>query len=235
MISKDSLTTTYENLFDKLNIADGIAPLIMRLILGPVMIVAGYNKLGMSSDDASGLDVLLADPNIVAWFGNSEWGLGLPFPELMGFLAGWAEFGGGWLILLGLLTRFAAIPLMFTMIIAATSVHWDNGWYAVAPSNANTSPTLFFQWMGSEAAEKSAKNSQEVAERMEVVRSLVNDSRNPDWLKAKGNPGDPQQRHRIFCDLLCDAAIAVFQWWRTLYQHRLVAQANGGLDNLSSA
>ncbi len=27
--------------------------------------------------------------------------------------------------------RWFALPLMFTMIVAATTVHWDNGWQAM--------------------------------------------------------------------------------------------------------
>ena len=44
-----------------------------------------------------------------------------------GFLAGSAEFFGGLFILLGLLTRPAAVALAFTMVIAIFSVHYENG------------------------------------------------------------------------------------------------------------
>ena len=37
-----------------------------------------------------------------AWFGNPEWGLGLPFPTLLAWLAGLSEAGGAILLLLGL-------------------------------------------------------------------------------------------------------------------------------------
>lgn len=187
MLTKDKLTTTYENIFAKVSFAEGIAPLLMRLILAPVMIVAGYNKLGMSNPEAGFIDSLLPDPNVVAWFGNPDWGLGLPVPDLMAFLAAWAEFGGGWFLLFGLLTRFVAIPLMITMVVAATTVHIDNGWFAVAPSNGSTSSALFFDWMGFEQGKASVANGAEVKERLDVVRSMVDDSRNPEWLKAQGN------------------------------------------------
>ncbi len=187
ILTKDKLTSTYENIFTKVGLADGLAPLLFRLILAPVMIIAGYNKLGMSNPEASFGESLLADPNVVSWFGNPDWGLGLPFPDLLAFLAAWAEFGGGWLLIFGLLTRFAVIPLMVTMIVAMTSVHWDNGWFAVAPSSGSTSSALFFDWVGFEQGKLSIENSAEVKERLDVVRSMVDDSRNPDWLKAKGN------------------------------------------------
>lgn len=184
---KDKLTNLYENLFERIKVFDGLVPLFIRLIVAPVMIIAGYNKLGMSSPDVTFIQSLLADPNVVGWFGNSEWGLGLPFPDLLAFLAGWSEFLGGWFLLLGLLTRIVAIPLMFTMLIAATSVHWDNGWYSVAPSNSTTSPTLFFQWMGFEQAEQSAQNSVGVKQRLNEVKHLIKNSENPDWVTEKGS------------------------------------------------
>jgi putative oxidoreductase len=184
---KDKLTNLYENLFERIKIADGLVPLFIRLIVAPVMIIAGYNKLGMSSEDVTFIQSILADPNVVSWFGNSEWGLGLPFPDLLAFLAGWSEFLGGWFLLLGLLTRIVAIPLMFTMIIAATSVHWDNGWYSVAPSNSATSATLFFQWLGFEQAEQSAQNSVGVKQRLTEVKHLIKNSENPDWVGEKGS------------------------------------------------
>jgi putative oxidoreductase len=187
MITKDKITNLYENLVSKLSLADGFAPLIMRLIVAPVMIVAGYTKLGLSNPEATFGERLLADPNVVAWFGNADWGLGLPFPDVLAFLAGWSEFLGGWFLVFGLLTRFVAIPLMVTMIVAATSVHWNNGWSAIASSDASTSSVQFFDWVGFDSAKASLDESAEVKERLEVIRSMVNDSRNPTWLKAKGN------------------------------------------------
>jgi len=106
---------------------------MIRVYLAPIFIIAGYNKLGLADPDITGLMSLLANPNIVEWFGNSEWGLGLPFPALLANLAAWSEFLGGWFLLFGLLTRLVSIPLMFTMIIAMTTVHADNGWFAITP------------------------------------------------------------------------------------------------------
>ena len=67
----------------------------------------------------------------MSWFGNPDWGLGLPLPDLLAFLAGWTELLGGWFLLFGILTRIISVPLMLTMIIAATTAHWDNGWHAL--------------------------------------------------------------------------------------------------------
>lgn len=187
MITIDKATNAYEGIFDKLNPFDGLGPLFIRLIIAPVMIVAGYNKLRLSDDSAGFPEMLLANPDMVSWFGNADWGLGLPFPELLACLAGWTEFLGGWCILIGLLTRLWSIPLLFTMFIAATSVHWDNGWYAVAPSDASTSPTLFFQWLGFDSANASAENAAEVKKRLSNIRQMVEDSENSSWLTEKGN------------------------------------------------
>ena len=69
-----TITTKYQQVIASSQVADGIAPLLMRLYLAPVMLQAGWNKV-------------TAFPDIVAWFGNTEWGLGLPFPTLMAGLA----------------------------------------------------------------------------------------------------------------------------------------------------
>ncbi|GEA52126.1 oxidoreductase [Vibrio inusitatus NBRC 102082] len=61
--------------------------------------------------------------------GTGQWmdsiGLGPGF--LMALLAGSAEFFGGLAILIGLLTRPAALILAFTMMVAILSVHFENG------------------------------------------------------------------------------------------------------------
>lgn len=110
---------------------DWLAPLLVRIFLAPIFIKAGYGKLQLGNDDAGFFQRFLADPNVSAWFGNPDWGLGLPAPEFLATLAGWTEFLGGWLLLFGLLTRFIAVPLMATMLVAAVTAHWDNGWHAL--------------------------------------------------------------------------------------------------------
>ena len=99
---------------------DGIAPLLLRLITAPVMMEAGWNKL-------------MAFESTVSWFGNS---LGMPFPEVMAALATSAELFGGALLLIGLGTRIVAVPLMITMVVAAVTVHWPNGWLALSDAGS---------------------------------------------------------------------------------------------------
>ncbi|OHU87904.1 MULTISPECIES: DoxX family protein [Pseudoalteromonas] len=181
------LHNTYQYLFDKTQILNGLPALLFRLILAPVMIVAGYSKLNLANDQFSFPSNLLADQNVVNWFGNDQWGLGLPFPDLLAFLAGWSELLGGWLLLIGLFTRVVSIPLLFTMFIAATTVHWDNGWFSVAPSNPQTSAALAYSWLGVPAAKESLENSAEVSERLDKIKSLIETHGYPDYLYEKGN------------------------------------------------
>ena len=67
--------------FDKVKCLDFSAPLLLRLYLAPVFWMAGTQKLMHFSDTAE-------------WFGNSEWGLGLPVPWLMAFLVTFFELTG---------------------------------------------------------------------------------------------------------------------------------------------
>ena len=121
----NNIVTSYNRLYDRVfglisNHLGGVVSVTLRLVLGPVLIGAGWEKI--SGDN---------------WFSQDL----LPFPfnvipvELSWFLASWTEFIGGICLLLGLATRVWAIPLAVTMLVAAGSVHWDNGWPAVAPSN----------------------------------------------------------------------------------------------------
>ncbi|MBL0318158.1 MAG: DoxX family protein [Alphaproteobacteria bacterium] len=47
--------------------------------------------------------------------------MGIPFPEFTGPFVGWVEIICGTLLLLGLFTRFAAVPLIVTMLVAITA------------------------------------------------------------------------------------------------------------------
>ncbi|MGQ0621777.1 MAG: HvfX family Cu-binding RiPP maturation protein [Panacagrimonas sp.] len=101
--------------------ADFLAPLLLRLYLAPVFWMAGWNKLAHFEDTSE-------------WFGNAEWGLGLPFPDLMAAMATGSELGGAALLLAGLGVRLIAVPLMVTMLVAIFAVHWPHGWPAIAES-----------------------------------------------------------------------------------------------------
>lgn len=171
------ITTTMARLHGWLNFTrrlDFLAPLLFRLYLGPIFISAGLNKM-------------VAWENTVAWFGNADWGLGLPLPGLMAFLAVSAELVGGLLLILGLATRYIAVPLMITMLVAAFSVHWQNGWFAIAPSDPSTSMARPLAAVGLPAAESSLGNSEEVARRLDAARSLLREHGNYSWLTGRGS------------------------------------------------
>lgn len=108
-----------QNILDKFRALDFLGPLALRLYLAPVFWAAGMNKVG-SFD------------SIVDWFGNTDYGLGLPFPTVMAALATGTEVIGAVLLILGLAVRWISIPLMITMLVAIFSVHLKNGWQAVA-------------------------------------------------------------------------------------------------------
>lgn len=50
--------------------------------------------------------------------------IGLPMPELLGSFVGGVEIVCGSLVLLGLLTRLAAIPLLVIMAVALVTTKW---------------------------------------------------------------------------------------------------------------
>ena len=181
------LLSTYQQFLDKLPNFDGIPALLIRLYLAPIFIMAGFSKTQLLNEDVSGLSALLADPNIIAWFGNSDWGLGLPFPALLANLVIWVEFFGGWLLLVGAFTRLISIPLMFTMIVAATTVHADNGWFAITPTNPEISAAKVFDWFGAEQAKASLENSADTANKLEKMRDILDENGNTNWLYSNGN------------------------------------------------
>lgn len=125
-----------QDLLDRTRRADFLAPLLLRLYLVPVLWMAGTSKLG-------GMD------ETIAWFGNPEWGLGLPFPALMAWAAALTETLGAVALALGLGVRWAAVPLMVVMAVAALTVHWEHGWLAIADGASEASQRLlgFLDWL----------------------------------------------------------------------------------------
>jgi len=154
----------YANLFKKLSVADGVPLLLLRLYLASVMIQAGWNKASSFS-------------SIVDWFGNEDYGLGLPFPLVLAFLATAAELVGGIFLLFGLLTRLVAIPLMVTMLVAIFTVHIDNGWLAIADASS---------WLADGTI---LMNDSVMAapEKLSAAKSLLQTHGNYDWLTSSGS------------------------------------------------
>lgn len=99
-----------------LNSNAGMAALVLRVPVGIILAAHGSQKL-------------------FGWFGGyglegtGQWmaSIGLAPGHLMALLAGSVEFFGGLALLLGLLTRPAALVTAFTMLVAIFSVHFSNG------------------------------------------------------------------------------------------------------------
>ena len=96
--------------------AQSTASLPLRLIAGIIFSAHGAQKL-------------------FAWFGGygldgtGQWmeSIGLAPGYLMAIFAGSAEFFGGLLLIIGLLTRPTSLVLAITMLVAIFSVHIQNG------------------------------------------------------------------------------------------------------------
>lgn len=58
--------------------------------------------------------------------------IGFRRPATMALLAGAAEFFGGLLFALGLVTPFAAIALVVVMLNAIVTIHWQKGFFVTA-------------------------------------------------------------------------------------------------------
>ena len=94
----------------------GAAATVLRIPVGIILAAHGAQKL-------------------FGWFGGyglegtGQWmaSIGLEPGYLMALLAGSAEFFGGLALILGLLTRPAALVSAFTMVVAIFSVHISNG------------------------------------------------------------------------------------------------------------
>jgi putative oxidoreductase len=78
-----------------------VGPLAIRLSLGAVFLGTGWGKLHNLGQ-------------VTGFFTE----LGIPFPAAQAAFVSGVELVGGTLILLGLLTRVAALPLMGTMVVA---------------------------------------------------------------------------------------------------------------------
>ncbi|MFK7816648.1 MAG: DoxX family protein [Gammaproteobacteria bacterium] len=170
-----STVNSFQNILDKLRAIDFLGPVALRLYLAPIFIAAGLTKL-------SGID------NFANWLGNPDWGLGLPAPELLAYLAAYTELIGGIALLFGIAVRWFAIPLMITMLVAIFSVHWDDGWFAVAPGDPATSTAKpIADYLGLESAKQSLENSKEVGDRLSAAKSLLKKHGNYDWLSEKGS------------------------------------------------
>ena len=154
----ESYHRLHHALFSRTDVFSGLGPLLLRLYLVPVFWIAGTNKI-------DGFE------NVVEWFGNSDWGLGLPFPEVFASLAFGTEIVGAGLLLIGLATRWITLPLMVVMLVAIFTVHIDNGWQAV------------HDLMSFGATE----NTEEAIRRLGIAKEILQEHGNYSWLTEKGS------------------------------------------------
>jgi uncharacterized membrane protein YphA (DoxX/SURF4 family) len=153
-----SLATKAQMYLDKINVTDFIAPLLLRLYLVPVFWMAGSMKLGNME-------------STIEWFGNPDWGLGLPLPFLMAWAATLTEVVGAIFLFFGFATRWISIPLIITMIVAAVTVHLPNGWLAIAESGG-----LF-----------ATERTMGAIQRLDRAKEILQENANYSWLTEKGS------------------------------------------------
>ena len=176
-----AITGVYDRALVLVKHFDGLASLLLRLILGPVLIASGWEKLTGTN-----------------WFGHQLDSFPFPFnvlpPELSWFLASWTEFLGGLMLLFGLATRLVAIPLAVTMFVAVYAVHLDNGWAAIAPSNpqaicipdnrAHSESSLFERFV--ECQNVNARTI-EASRRLAQARSILREHGDYRYLNGRGS------------------------------------------------
>ena len=152
-----ALIAAGQKMLDSTRVLDFLAPLALRLYLVPIFWMAGTRKLADME-------------STISWFGNPDWGLGLPVPALLAWLATLTEVVGAVLLLFGLGTRLIALPLMVTMIVAAVTVHLEHGWLAIAEA---TGPFATERTVGA-------------IERLDRAKSILQEHGNYSWLTENG-------------------------------------------------
>ena len=91
----------WQSIRGRLETLSWLAALLTRVTIGQVFIESGWGKVH---------DI----PKVTALFSE----LGIPMPHAQAILASVTELGCGGLILLGLGTRLASVPLVIVMIVA---------------------------------------------------------------------------------------------------------------------
>lgn len=153
-----ALLNKLQNLLDISRHFDFLAPLLLRAYLVPIFYMGGIQKFN-SFDDT------------VNWFGDPDWGLGLPMPWLMAFLVTTAELAGAFLLVFGFATRWIAIPLMIIMVVAAATAHWANGWLAIS-----TGSGIF-----------ATERTEGAIQRLDRAKSILQENANYSWLTENGS------------------------------------------------
>src|SRR3954467_11589129 len=88
---------------------DWVAPLVARLTLGVLFVSTGWGKVHSL-------------PKVTAYFAE----LGIPFPGVQAPMVSFVELIGGALLIIGLGSRLAALPLMASMLVAILTAQRAN-------------------------------------------------------------------------------------------------------------
>ena len=94
-----------------------IAPLMVRIPLGLIFMAHGSQKLFG----------LFGGQGLTGTFKTFEEKMGIP--PIFTLLAIIAEFGGGFCVLAGFMTRLSAAGIAAVMVVAIYKVHWMNGFF----------------------------------------------------------------------------------------------------------
>ena len=94
-----------------------LAPLMVRIPLGLIMMAHGSQKLLG----------LFGGKGLTATFASFEKDLGIP--AIFTLLAIIAEFGGGFGVLTGFLTRLSAAGISAVMLVGIYKIHWVHGFF----------------------------------------------------------------------------------------------------------
>lgn len=107
------------------------AVILIRLMVGAVFLSEGIQKFLFVDQLGAGRFLKI----------------GLPMPELLGPLVGTFEVVGGSLVLVGMATRLAVLPLLVIMAVALTTTKWpmlaaQGFWYMAHESRTDWSMSL---------------------------------------------------------------------------------------------
>ncbi|NCP64853.1 MAG: DoxX family protein [Paraglaciecola sp.] len=153
-----NLPRQLQHMLDKTRHLDFIAPLLLRVYLVPVFWMAGMQK--WQHFDST-----------VDWFANPDYGLGLPFPMVLAFLATWTEIIGAIALALGLALRWISVPLIVTMVVAIFSVHLEFGWQAIADPGAPFA----------------TERVMDAADKLAYIKDVVREHADYDYLTSSGS------------------------------------------------
>ncbi len=98
-------------MFNWLNRFQSLGALVMRLVLGIIMVRHGYDKIIPSG----------------ALYNFSHMVTRLHLPVWLGYVSAFTEFFGGMLLIVGLLTRLAALMVAIDMAVAILKIHLHGG------------------------------------------------------------------------------------------------------------